>query len=218
MFDLIKMNTKKIILTVLGLGVVTGLGLLAVKSQNQNINTGEGNAEIPIEVPENPANNFSEFGQLITLQVNDKITFSDGLYVILKEINDSRCPKDVQCIWAGEIEGVFTKGNTSGFAEIRLGTVNNKSVIVDGYTFSLVSATENTVIITVQSQRTAWGDCYVGGCSSQICSDKKDVISTCEYKEEYACYKTAKCERQDNGQCGWTPSHILISCLGFYRQ
>src|SRR3989344_7366167 len=48
------------------------------------------------------------------------------------------------------------------------------------------------------------GGCYVGGCSSQICSEDKDAVSTCEYKEEYACYKAAKCERQTSGQCGWT--------------
>src|SRR5690606_11183100 len=30
--------------------------------------------------------------------------------------------------------------------------------------------------------------CYVGGCSGQICSDQEGVISTCEWREEYACY------------------------------
>ncbi len=56
--------------------------------------------------------------------------------------------------------------------------------------------------------------CYVGGCSSQICSDQKDMASTCEYNETYACYKTATCERQVSGECGWTSSPELLSCLG----
>ena len=55
--------------------------------------------------------------------------------------------------------------------------------------------------------------CLVTGCSGQICSDE-DVITTCEYKAEYACYKTAKCEWQENGQCGWTPTEDLVTCLG----
>ncbi len=55
--------------------------------------------------------------------------------------------------------------------------------------------------------------CYVGGCSAQICSDSPDVASTCEYREQYACYKTAKCERQSNGQCGWTQSAELKACI-----
>src|SRR3989344_931009 len=56
------------------------------------------------------------------------------------------------------------------------------------------------------------GACKVTGCSGQICSDE-DVITTCEYKEEFACYRTAKCERQANGQCGWTQTPTLQACL-----
>jgi hypothetical protein len=57
------------------------------------------------------------------------------------------------------------------------------------------------------------GGCYVGGCSAQICSDQKDVASTCEFRPEYSCYKTATCERQANGQCGWTQTAELKACL-----
>ncbi len=57
------------------------------------------------------------------------------------------------------------------------------------------------------------GKCLVTGCSGQICSDE-EVATTCEYNAEYACYKTAKCERQEGGQCGWTPTEDLVTCLG----
>lgn len=57
------------------------------------------------------------------------------------------------------------------------------------------------------------GRCYVGGCSGQICSDQVGMVSTCEYRESYACYKTAKCERQTNGSCGWTETPTLTQCL-----
>jgi len=60
---------------------------------------------------------------------------------------------------------------------------------------------------------TLLGDCYVGGCSGQICSDQKDIVSTCEYKEEYACYKSATCERQASGKCGWTDTPALRACI-----
>lgn len=56
--------------------------------------------------------------------------------------------------------------------------------------------------------------CFVGGCSGQICSDQKDIVSTCEYSERYACYKTATCERQKTGACGWTETSALVACLG----
>ncbi|OGI76259.1 hypothetical protein A3C67_03125 [Candidatus Nomurabacteria bacterium RIFCSPHIGHO2_02_FULL_42_19] len=59
----------------------------------------------------------------------------------------------------------------------------------------------------------ATGGCFVGGCSGQICSDQEGVITTCEYREEYACYKSTKCERQASGQCGWTETPEFAICL-----
>lgn len=55
--------------------------------------------------------------------------------------------------------------------------------------------------------------CFVGGCSSQVCSDRANVVTTCDYRPQYACYRTAKCERQTNGQCGWTMTTALQQCL-----
>jgi hypothetical protein len=54
--------------------------------------------------------------------------------------------------------------------------------------------------------------CRPTGCSGQICSDQ-DAASTCEYREAYACYKTAECKRQASGQCGWTQTTALAQCL-----
>lgn len=57
------------------------------------------------------------------------------------------------------------------------------------------------------------GACRATGCSGQFCSDK-DVVTTCEFSPEYACYQKAKCERQATGDCGWTQTAELASCLG----
>jgi eight-cysteine-cluster-containing protein len=57
------------------------------------------------------------------------------------------------------------------------------------------------------------GGCFVGGCSGQICSDQEGAMSTCEYRPQYGCYKNATCERQMNGQCGWTQTALLTGCL-----
>lgn len=57
------------------------------------------------------------------------------------------------------------------------------------------------------------GGCFVGGCSSQICSENPDAISTCEWREEYGCYRNATCERQASGECGWTDTPELAQCL-----
>ena len=64
-----------------------------------------------------------------------------------------------------------------------------------------------------ESEEVAHDGCFVGGCSGQVCSDDPDVITTCEWLEEYACYREATCERQADGQCGWTETETLLQCL-----
>jgi len=58
--------------------------------------------------------------------------------------------------------------------------------------------------------------CMKTGCSGQICSDH-EVITTCEYRTEYECYKKATCERQANGECGFTKTKELTDCLARAR-
>lgn len=55
-------------------------------------------------------------------------------------------------------------------------------------------------------------ECRKTGCSGQVCSDS-DVITTCEFRPEYACFQNARCERQQNGECGFTQTAELASCL-----
>jgi hypothetical protein len=55
--------------------------------------------------------------------------------------------------------------------------------------------------------------CIKTGCSGQVCSDHS-VITTCEWRPEYACYQKAECKRQSNGNCGFTKTPGLTSCLG----
>ncbi len=55
-------------------------------------------------------------------------------------------------------------------------------------------------------------ECRKTGCSGQICADQ-EIMTTCEFRTEYACYQNAKCERQPNGTCGFTPTSELTGCL-----
>jgi hypothetical protein len=56
------------------------------------------------------------------------------------------------------------------------------------------------------------GECRPTGCSGIVCADE-DVITTCEYRPEYACYQSATCTRQGDGECGWTQTPELEACL-----
>jgi hypothetical protein len=176
-----------------------------------NPDTGGSSGTIPSE-----ENTGESFGRAVTLKAGQSVTFTDGLKVYLKEINDSRCKSGVQCIWQGEISGTFevSGGKISGIKEVFLGTERNKTVALGDYTFNLTNATTSAITFIVSYKKTvSGGPCYIGGCSAQICSDQKDVVSTCEYTQKYACYKTATCERQPSGQCGWTLTPALSACL-----
>ena len=91
------------------------------------------------------------FGKAITLGIQDKVAFPDGLNVSLTAINDSRCKPDVQCIWAGELAPVLqvSGGTFGGSATVQLGTTTTKQVVKNGYTFLLQSAEPGSATITV---------------------------------------------------------------------
>lgn len=93
------------------------------------------------------------------------------------------------------------------------GTVIKRDFSFGGYgvDLQLHDFTEITTEPTTLSPNQS--ECFVGGCSGQVCSDDAGIVSTCEWRDEYACYRTAKCERQSNGQCGWTSTPELTACL-----
>lgn len=84
----------------------------------------------------------------------------------------------------------------------------------DRYTFKENGINAKGRTVTAAYRRLENLDCYVGGCSSHVCSDQPGVITTCEWQDEYACYQTATCERQGDGLCGWTETPELNACLG----
>jgi hypothetical protein len=58
--------------------------------------------------------------------------------------------------------------------------------------------------------------CAVAGCSGQLCvsaDEAGELVTTCEYRAEYGCYKEASCEPQQDGKCGWTQTTALLACL-----
>ena len=59
-------------------------------------------------------------------------------------------------------------------------------------------------------------ECVKTGCSSHVCLKKSlasDLATTCEFLPEYTCYANAVCELQPSGECGFSPSAELTSCL-----
>ncbi|MBI4738095.1 eight-cysteine-cluster domain-containing protein [Candidatus Woesearchaeota archaeon] len=57
-------------------------------------------------------------------------------------------------------------------------------------------------------------DCVAGGCSGTICQSKKaePVVTTCEYRSEYACYKQISCGCVA-GHCAWNEDARFKACV-----
>lgn len=145
----------------------------------------------------------------------------------LEVLEDSRCPEDVQCVWAGTLKLLANiRKSSDAFNQVlELG----QSVSLGSEEITLISASPDPKAgenIPFEKYRFEFevekesappnpstGECHVTGCSAQLCTEESDVVSTCEWREAYACYQTAKCERQPNGQCGWTPTVELNQCL-----
>lgn len=63
-------------------------------------------------------------------------------------------------------------------------------------------------------QQVATTTCRVGGCSGQLCVGPGEPdVTTCEWRDEYACYRGAECRAQADGRCGWTQTPELLACL-----
>lgn len=97
------------------------------------------------------------------------------------------------------------KGNTEGIIRFKKDNPSGDPERDQSVDIPVLFGTTTTGTTTTKA-------CVITGCSSQICSDE-DMATTCEYREEYACYKTATCKRQADGKCGWTQTAELSSCL-----
>jgi len=85
---------------------------------------------------------------------------------------------------------------------------------VDGETYDATCGRECVEVQIACSGPCPCTDCTVDGCSDELCVEAgNDVASTCEWREEYACYRSAVCERQADGNCGWTSTPELTRCL-----
>lgn len=58
--------------------------------------------------------------------------------------------------------------------------------------------------------------CVLAGCNSELCleeSEARDRMTACVFSKQYGCLRNAKCERQTNGECGFTQTAELKDCL-----
>jgi hypothetical protein len=90
--------------------------------------------------------------------------------------------------------------------------VTGNDVVVTGPGGKSFELKATQVYVRKKPETSSLKPCIKTGCSSQVCSDHA-VITTCEFRPEYACYRKAACERQTDGNCGFTKTPELTACL-----
>jgi hypothetical protein len=163
----------------------------------------------------------------VTVKVGETVYFKNQSVTLVKVLSDSRCPTGVMCIWAGTVSAEVTIVPTKGTSTVAVEL--GKFVVANGLNIELFSvlptATKDTVI-SQSAYRLTFNvipesgivvipkkiNCYIGGCSRELCTSRESAISLCMYKHEYQCYKSAVCEQQSNGECGWTETSALKAC------
>ncbi len=105
-----------------------------------------------------------------------------------------------------------------------------KGICQDGYEYNKFSCSDNKCVENVfiadpclnhyleNEKCNSGSDCVTGGCSGQICGKKgsvENIITTCEFKEEYACLKETQCACIAN-KCVWEQTKEYKDCMAKY--
>jgi len=166
-------------------------------------------------------------GKSFVEQIKEIIPDGDGI-----EIDVTVGPERVPCTGTEQKECLVVDGSVfydeiAGFDHVpgttyslrikrtlAFGTADPKEIPADAslYAFELV-----TILGSIEKDESI-DRCVVAGCSSQLCIsqdeyEKTGGVSTCEYKDEYQCYKLTTCETQISGECGWTETPEFNQCF-----
>jgi hypothetical protein len=82
--------------------------------------------------------------ETLKVLINKEVTTKDGLRIAFVDlIEDSRCPKDVDCVWAGNARIKVRISPATGSAEsyVLNTTTSPRSIVIDGYEIKFTALT-----------------------------------------------------------------------------
>lgn len=139
------------------------------------------------------------------------------------------CPKimplHLKSWWVlGSFRGNLFKGVAflvSASSEVGKGGKMNKTMIflvglsLFGCSKQSMEASPAEIAISKPEASTA-ADCMRWGCSNQNCgepSEVKDMMGTCEWREEYRCHQLMDCKRGADKKCALSANENSKKCL-----
>lgn len=194
--------------------VLSGLAAVGCSDADDSADVGASDDELQARAKQfvgeftwDPQSTFTDFQKLY---LND-----NGSYQA--EVESSLVNPNVRCAVFPCTQpemGHWTTTKVNGRLKIAFSPAGKKPsrsyfATIDDGTLSL---TRNNVTTELKAPKVDPAACVVSGCSSEICADSA-MMSPCIVKPEFACYKKTKCERQTDGQCGWTKTKAVEACL-----
>lgn len=159
-----------------------------------------------------------------TTSIKNKPTFSGQL----EQVNTG-CFSDGECYlivdgkhvtvlrgWSRDTVGTVIGEDGIGGLESNIGdTIDVYAASTGNDTYTLYGDANYYVKLQTSVSSNVGAGCMIGGCSSELClaEGSEQGMSTCIYREQYACFKTATCAKQSSGQCGWTQTESLKMCI-----
>jgi hypothetical protein len=121
------------------------------------------------------------------------------------------CPA-ARCDLAALPRLVYVMQYVASIMRLHSKSVTRRMAAALGMSVALVGCLAGCMFDAPPRARTA-GGCFVGGCAAEVCSNRGDVVTPCLWRDAYVCFRDAVCERQTDGECGWTQSAELRTCL-----
>lgn len=145
------MNTQYKLFTLIGLIVLLGgiVFIVLASKMPKNADFSEVTPPVSYVPPPAPPKEVLTQNKIQTfnLSVGEKAEFQTGEITLMDVLADSRCPKEVQCIRAGEVKiGLKYRNNSTLISQDVTLQYPGGSVIVDNYKMEIVSVTPEKTI------------------------------------------------------------------------
>lgn len=93
-------------------------------------------------------------------------------------------------------------------------SIKNDLLEQEKYTQDSNSSSEDNILDKKKIDNiTTNDDCIIAGCNNQVCTDQENYTTDCRWHKSYGCYEKGVCERQNDGECGWTRTNEIMQCL-----
>jgi|GEM_PF-1643448 len=168
-----------------------------------------------------PGINSFNLGENFTAkQGNVYYNSNEQLGVYLINVTDSRCPKDVQCIWAGELGASLLIVAKDSNQLINLGLTTQPSQVISNYSINLISVNSDTNEAVLKIELTKI-DANVPDTNVPLVGGDKDAhgcigsagYSWCESKQKCLRVWEEACSETDNNTNAGLANPASTNCI-----